>query len=192
MKEKQLVESKLSESVLEMNSLSERKEKFIKFKSKLAVAIQNTGGLDIEEYSALNYEMDGRENGTKINDLGNTFEGNLLHLSFIDWRTFEKEKQKLYGPMETKIYAGCVPQTMVRLCEGDNTEDDLDSNNFFEEIYKNQRYIKMTHDDSRGDKLKSRNNPGKYLKIGDQEFELGLDILGQDRSLYTSHTFIDS
>ena len=189
MKERQRIESNSSKRMLDVNSLLERKQTLIEYKSKFGVTGQDSGDLNSEKHGKLKYGMD-EQDGTKMINPDNAFEGIFLHFLFMNSSIFMKDRLSLDDSFKGRDYMEYIQENMVRLDAGERTVDDMNGFQYFRESKKNEQSDQSAGDTYEDNMVKSRNKPVKYLRIGYQEFELGLDILGKDRTLHTSHTFI--
>lgn len=132
------------------------------------------------------------ESGNKFG--GDIFENSFFHhivSSPMDSNPFNGIEQSSGVLFERDYHAKDSKQSIENL--GANKRIEIGSNSFgsYGEEIRDERTVDRVHDFFESNKIKFRGKPRKYLKEGSQKFELGLDILGKDRSLRTSSAHLE-
>ena len=177
------MESNSSQRILDVNLQSERKQSFNKFRSKIAVTVQNVVENDSNE-----------DKDAKLNQINN---GDAISRDAFFNRKFNSiarkspsngDKWSLENTSLKQHDRGYIKLNTESLEDSKNVEHRVDTILSGKDVDSNELCPEEFHNFASTEATTSRGNPGKQLKVGNNKFKLGLDILGKDRSLSFSNS----
>lgn len=173
MKERQRMESNSSQRILDVNLQSERRQSFNKFRSKIAVTVQNVVENDSNE------DKDAISRDAFFNRIFN---------SIARKSPSNGDKWSLENTSLKQHDRGYIKPNAESLEDSENVEYRVDTILSGKDVDSNELCPEEFHNFVSTEVTTSRGNPGKQLKIGNNMFKLGLDVLGKDRSLSISNS----
>ena len=167
------MEANSSQRILDVNLQSERKQSFNKFRSKIAVTVQNVVENDSNE------DKDAISRDAFFNRIFN---------SIARKSPSNGDKWSLENTSLKQHDRGYIKPNAESLEDSENVEYRVDTILSGKDVDSKELCPEEFHNFVSTEVTTSRGNPGKQLKIGNNMFKLGLDVLGKDRSSSISNS----